>query len=42
MPNGQRPTSIQSVDRAAAILKTLAGGPGRLGVSELADRLELA
>src|ERR1700757_2954469 len=42
MPNGKRSTSIQSVDRAAAILKTLAGGPGRLGVSELADRLELA
>jgi DNA-binding IclR family transcriptional regulator len=42
MPNGQRATSIQSVDRAAAILKALAGGAGRLGVSELADRLELA
>ena len=42
MPNGSRPTSIQSVDRAASILKTLAGGPGRLGVSELADRLGLA
>jgi DNA-binding IclR family transcriptional regulator len=42
MPNGRRPARIQSVDRAAAILKALAGGPGRLGVSELADRLELA
>jgi DNA-binding IclR family transcriptional regulator len=30
------------VDRAAAILKALAGGQGRLGVSELADRLSLA
>ena len=42
MPNSRRPTTIQSVDRAAAILKALAGGPGRLGVSELADRLGLA
>ena len=42
MPNGRRPTTIQSVDRAAAILKALAGGQGRLGVSELADRLGLA
>jgi DNA-binding IclR family transcriptional regulator len=42
MPNSRRPTTIQSVDRAAAILKALAGGPGRLGVSELADRLDLA
>lgn len=33
---------IQSVDRAARILKTLAGGPGRLGVSELSQRLGLA
>jgi DNA-binding IclR family transcriptional regulator len=33
---------IQSVDRAVRILKTLAGGPGRLGVSELSDRLGLA
>ena len=31
--------SIQSVDRAARILKALAAGPRRLGVSELADRL---
>jgi DNA-binding IclR family transcriptional regulator len=46
MPNndaaGKRRTSIQSIDRATAILKALAGGPRRLGVSELADRLGLA
>jgi DNA-binding IclR family transcriptional regulator len=34
--------TIQSVDRAARILKALAGGPGRLGVSELSARLGLA
>lgn len=34
--------SIQSIDRAAAILKALGSGPRRLGVSELADRLGLA
>src|SRR6478752_7776940 len=33
---------IQSVDRAIRILKALAGGPGRLGVSELSERLGLA
>src|ERR1044072_7875151 len=33
---------IQSVDRAVRILKALAGGPGRLGVSQLSDRLGLA
>ena len=33
---------IQSVDRSIRILKALAGGPGRLGVSELSERLELA
>jgi DNA-binding IclR family transcriptional regulator len=33
---------IQSVDRAARILRALAGGQGRLGVSELAERLGLA
>jgi DNA-binding IclR family transcriptional regulator len=33
---------IQSVDRAARILKALAAGPGRLGVSELSQRLGLA
>lgn len=34
--------TIQSVDRAARILKALAAGPPRIGVSELADRLGLA
>jgi DNA-binding IclR family transcriptional regulator len=33
---------IQSVDRAVRILKALASGPGRLGVSELSQRLGLA
>lgn len=33
--------TIQSVDRAAGILQALASGPRRLGVSELADRLDL-
>jgi DNA-binding IclR family transcriptional regulator len=33
--------TIQSVDRAARILKVLASGPRRLGVSEIADRLDL-
>lgn len=46
MPNStadrKRRTSIQSIDRATAILKALASGPRRLGVSELADRLGLA
>jgi DNA-binding IclR family transcriptional regulator len=46
MPNPEarekRRTSIQSIDRATAILKLLASGPRRLGVSELADRLGLA
>jgi DNA-binding IclR family transcriptional regulator len=42
MPNTKRRNSIQSIDRAAAILKALASGPRRLGVSELADRLGLA
>jgi DNA-binding IclR family transcriptional regulator len=46
MPNrtrvvGRRST-IQSVDRAAQILKVLASGPRRLGVSEIADRMGLA
>jgi DNA-binding IclR family transcriptional regulator len=38
----QKPTrraTIQSVDRAARILKVLASGPRSLGVSEIADRL---
>ena len=44
MPNDpkERRSSIQSIDRATAILKALASGPRRLGVSELADRLGLA
>ena len=41
MPNPRKST-IQSIDRAAAILESLASGPRRLGVSELADRLQLA
>jgi DNA-binding IclR family transcriptional regulator len=44
MPNPTRQAKrgkIQSVDRAARILKALASGPRRLGVSELADRLSL-
>jgi DNA-binding IclR family transcriptional regulator len=40
--NAKRRNSIQSIDRATAILKALASGPRRLGVSELADRLGLA
>jgi DNA-binding IclR family transcriptional regulator len=39
MRSGTRRGTIQSVDRAARILKALASGPRRLGVSELADRL---
>jgi DNA-binding IclR family transcriptional regulator len=39
-PSTRRGT-IQSVDRAARILKALAGGPRRLGVSQLADQLGL-
>jgi DNA-binding IclR family transcriptional regulator len=42
MPNKDRRTTIQSIDRAAGILRALASGPQRLGVSELADRLSLA
>ena len=34
--------AIQSIERAAAILRALAGGSKRLGVSELSDRLGLA
>jgi DNA-binding IclR family transcriptional regulator len=45
MPNSDgspsRRTTIQSVDRAARILRLLASGPRRLGVSEIAERLEL-
>lgn len=39
--NGRTKGTIQSVDRAARILRALASGPRRLGVSELADRLEI-
>ena len=45
MPNAtaksRRRATIQSVERAARILKVLASGPRRLGVSEIADRLGL-
>ena len=41
-PGQRRRGSIQSIDRATAILQALASGPRRLGVSELADRLGLA
>jgi len=47
MPNSSTPSrtakrgTIQSVDRAARILRILGRGPRRLGVSELAARLEL-
>jgi DNA-binding IclR family transcriptional regulator len=45
MPNSaekpSRRATIQSVDRAARILKVLASGPRRLGVSEIAERLGL-
>ncbi|MFL5870935.1 MAG: IclR family transcriptional regulator [Solirubrobacterales bacterium] len=40
-PRSRRRSTIQSVDRAARILGALASGPRRLGVSELADRLDL-
>jgi DNA-binding IclR family transcriptional regulator len=36
-----RRKTIQSVDRSARILKALASGPRRLGVSELAERLDM-
>ena len=36
------PGPVQSVERAAAILRLLARGSGRLGVSEIAGALELA
>src|SRR5204863_8439173 len=36
------PGPVQSVERAAAILRLLARGWGRLGVSEIAGALELA
>ena len=40
--SGRRRGTIQSVDRAARILKALAGGSRRLGVSQLADQLGLS
>src|SRR5215204_7458690 len=47
MPNARssgsrRRGTIQSVDRSARILKALASGPRRLGVSQLADQLGLS
>jgi DNA-binding IclR family transcriptional regulator len=42
IPVGSRRSIIQSVDRAARIMTTLAAGPGRLGVSEIAARLGLS
>jgi DNA-binding IclR family transcriptional regulator len=42
MPNGGRKGTIQSVDRSARILKALASGPRRLGVSQIADQLGLS
>ncbi|GIE91807.1 IclR family transcriptional regulator [Actinoplanes regularis] len=36
------PGTVQSIERAAAILRMLAGGPGRLGLSEISRSLELA
>jgi DNA-binding IclR family transcriptional regulator len=36
------PGAIQSIERAAAILRLMASGSGRLGVSEIADSLGLA
>src|ERR1700737_2793627 len=42
MPNTTRRSTIQAIDRAAAMLRALASGPQRLGVSELAARLGLA
>ncbi|MEV6346244.1 IclR family transcriptional regulator [Actinoplanes sp. NPDC051851] len=36
------PGTVQSIERAAAILRMLAGGPGRLGLSEIARALDLA
>jgi DNA-binding IclR family transcriptional regulator len=36
------PGTVQSIERAAAILRMLAGGRGRLGLSEIARSLDLA
>jgi DNA-binding IclR family transcriptional regulator len=42
LPGARRRGTIQSVDRSARILKALASGPRRLGVSQLADQLGLS
>src|SRR5215208_2988491 len=42
IPGARRRGTIQSVDRSARILKALASGPRRLGVSQLADQLGLS
>jgi DNA-binding IclR family transcriptional regulator len=34
--------TVQSIERAAAILRVLAGGPGRLGLAEIARSLDMA
>jgi DNA-binding IclR family transcriptional regulator len=36
------PGTVQSIERAAAVLRVLAGGPGRLGLAEIARSLDLA
>ncbi|MEU4564777.1 IclR family transcriptional regulator [Actinoplanes sp. NPDC023936] len=36
------PGTVQAIERAAAILRTLATGPGRLGLTEIARTLDLA
>jgi DNA-binding IclR family transcriptional regulator len=36
------PGTVQSIERAAAVLRILAGGPGRLGLGEIARSLDLA
>jgi DNA-binding IclR family transcriptional regulator len=36
------PGTVQSIERAAAILRMLAGGPGKLGLGEIAHSLDLA
>jgi DNA-binding IclR family transcriptional regulator len=41
-PEGRRSGRIQSVDRAAHIMRTLATGEPILGVTEIADRISLA
>lgn len=41
-PGGERRGTIQSVERAARILKVLGTGTSRMGVTEIAERLGLA